>query len=77
MAEGGYEAGGPTDLCGACVCVCVHDVGIKHVVFGKSWRRVGSIPLNIVSKAMLDEMTTKNKIKNLTKNKLIKTASPK
>lgn len=69
MAEGGYEAGGPTDLCGACVCVCVHDVGIKHVVFGKSWRRVGSIPLNIVSKAMLDEMTTKNKIKNLTKNK--------
>lgn len=69
MAEGGYEAGGPTDLCGACACVCVHDVGIKHVVFGKSWRRVGSIPLNIVSKAMLDEMTTKNKIKNLTKNK--------
>lgn len=69
MAEGGYEAGGPTDLCGACVCVCVHDVGIKHVAFGKSWRRVGSIPLNIVSKAMLDEMTTKNKIKNLTKNK--------
>lgn len=69
MAEGGYEAGGPTDLCGACVCVCVHDVGIKHVVFGKSWRRVGSIPLNIVSKAMLDEMSTKNKIKNLTKNK--------
>lgn len=67
MAEGGYEAGGPTDLCGA--CACVHDVGIKHVVFGKSWRRVGSIPLNIVSKAMLDEMTTKNKIKNLTKNK--------
>lgn len=64
MAEGGYEAGGPTDL-----RVCVHDVGIKHVVFGKSWRRVGSIPLNIVSKAMLDEMTTKNKIKNLTKNK--------
>lgn len=51
------------------VCVCVHDVGIKHVVFGKSWRRVGSIPLNIVSKAMLDEMTTKNKIINLTKNK--------
>lgn len=77
MAEGGYEAGGPTDLCSACVCVCVHDVGIKHVVFGKSWRRVGSIPLNIVSKAMLDEMTTKNKIKNLTKNKWIKTASPK
>lgn len=69
MAEGGYEAGGPTDLCGACVRVCVYDVGIKHVVFGKSWRRVGSIPLNIVSKAMLDEMTTKNKIKNLTKNK--------
>lgn len=35
MAEGGYEAGGPTDLCGACVCVCVHDVGIKHGLWEK------------------------------------------